>query len=212
MTTSPAPGTGSGTSRTSSTSGPPGLSMTTARTLPPPNLSAEGVGFEPTRTLTRPNGFQDRRPRPLGEPSADNDSGAVPEAGPGRCASRLAYERRPHAPAVRLDRRANAVAVRPGSYSARVAVCGSVPVGNCAGGQAASCPAMAGMADEPVPGWAGRDCDWDRERRWHLRRRPVLGSHGATPDTDHGGATATDSGPAHYPAAACKPQPCAHVD
>jgi site-specific DNA recombinase len=30
---------------------------------------AEGVGFEPTRTLPRPSGFQDRRHRPLGEPS-----------------------------------------------------------------------------------------------------------------------------------------------
>jgi hypothetical protein len=31
--------------------------------------SAEGVGFEPTRTRQRPSGFQDRRHRPLGEPS-----------------------------------------------------------------------------------------------------------------------------------------------
>src|SRR6266536_500168 len=31
--------------------------------------SAEGVGFEPTRTVTGPSGFQDRRHRPLGEPS-----------------------------------------------------------------------------------------------------------------------------------------------
>ncbi len=31
--------------------------------------SAEGVGFEPTRTLPRPSGFQDRRTRPLCEPS-----------------------------------------------------------------------------------------------------------------------------------------------
>ena len=31
--------------------------------------SAEGVGFEPTRTRQRPNGFQDHRHRPLGEPS-----------------------------------------------------------------------------------------------------------------------------------------------
>ena len=30
---------------------------------------AEGVGFEPTRTRQRPNGFQDHRHRPLGEPS-----------------------------------------------------------------------------------------------------------------------------------------------
>jgi hypothetical protein len=30
---------------------------------------AEGVGFEPTRKLTPPSGFQDRRHRPLGEPS-----------------------------------------------------------------------------------------------------------------------------------------------
>src|SRR5262245_29671416 len=30
---------------------------------------AEGVGFEPTRTGYRPSGFQDRRHRPLGEPS-----------------------------------------------------------------------------------------------------------------------------------------------
>src|SRR5450759_657784 len=30
---------------------------------------AEGVGFEPTRTRERPSGFQDRRHRPLGEPS-----------------------------------------------------------------------------------------------------------------------------------------------
>jgi hypothetical protein len=32
-------------------------------------LIAEGVGFEPTRTRQRPSGFQDRRHRPLGEPS-----------------------------------------------------------------------------------------------------------------------------------------------
>jgi hypothetical protein len=38
---------------------------------------AEGVGFEPTVTLARHNDFQDRRPRPLGEPSADNDSGVT---------------------------------------------------------------------------------------------------------------------------------------
>ena len=31
---------------------------------------AEGVGFEPTRTRQRPSGFQDRRHRPLGEPSS----------------------------------------------------------------------------------------------------------------------------------------------
>jgi hypothetical protein len=31
--------------------------------------SAEGVGFEPTVTLSRHSGFQDRRHRPLGEPS-----------------------------------------------------------------------------------------------------------------------------------------------
>jgi hypothetical protein len=30
---------------------------------------AEGVGFEPTRSVTTPSGFQDRRHRPLGEPS-----------------------------------------------------------------------------------------------------------------------------------------------
>ncbi len=42
---------------------------------------AEGVGFEPTVTLARHNDFQDRRPRPLGEPSADNDSGTVQPRG-----------------------------------------------------------------------------------------------------------------------------------
>ena len=31
--------------------------------------SAEGEGFEPSRTVTSPSGFQDRRHRPLGEPS-----------------------------------------------------------------------------------------------------------------------------------------------
>jgi hypothetical protein len=35
---------------------------------------AEGVGFEPTMRLAPHSGFQDRRHRPLGEPSADNDS------------------------------------------------------------------------------------------------------------------------------------------
>ena len=30
---------------------------------------AEGVGFEPTGPLMRPNGFRDRRLRPLGHPS-----------------------------------------------------------------------------------------------------------------------------------------------
>ena len=31
--------------------------------------SAEGVGFEPTMSVTTHSGFQDRRHRPLGEPS-----------------------------------------------------------------------------------------------------------------------------------------------
>jgi hypothetical protein len=37
-------------------------------------IGAEGVGFEPTMRLAPHSGFQDRRHRPLGEPSADNDS------------------------------------------------------------------------------------------------------------------------------------------
>src|SRR5258708_38407720 len=36
----------------------------------PAGQSAEGVGFEPTRKLAPPSGFQDRRHRPLGEPSS----------------------------------------------------------------------------------------------------------------------------------------------
>ena len=32
-------------------------------------VNAEGEGFEPSRTVTSPSGFQDRRHRPLGEPS-----------------------------------------------------------------------------------------------------------------------------------------------
>jgi hypothetical protein len=36
--------------------------------------SAEGVGFEPTRTRQRPSSFQDYRHRPLGEPSRRHDS------------------------------------------------------------------------------------------------------------------------------------------
>src|SRR3989442_459427 len=32
-------------------------------------VKAEGEGFEPSRTVTSPSGFQDRRHRPLGEPS-----------------------------------------------------------------------------------------------------------------------------------------------
>jgi hypothetical protein len=32
-------------------------------------VRAEGVGFEPTMTVTSHSGFQDRRHRPLGEPS-----------------------------------------------------------------------------------------------------------------------------------------------
>lgn len=35
----------------------------------PENQRAEGVGFEPTMTVTSHSGFQDRRHRPLGEPS-----------------------------------------------------------------------------------------------------------------------------------------------
>ena len=38
-------------------------------------VRAEGVGFEPTMKLTPHSGFQDRRHRPLGEPSADYHSG-----------------------------------------------------------------------------------------------------------------------------------------
>jgi hypothetical protein len=42
---------------------------------------AEGVGFEPTRTRQRPNGFQDHRHRPLGEPSCvANSTRAGPPA------------------------------------------------------------------------------------------------------------------------------------
>ena len=39
--------------------------------LPPRDrlVSAEGVGFEPTSKVTPASGFQDRRHRPLGEPS-----------------------------------------------------------------------------------------------------------------------------------------------
>ena len=33
---------------------------------------AEGVGFEPTRQVTPPSGFQDRRDRPLCHPSGSN--------------------------------------------------------------------------------------------------------------------------------------------
>jgi hypothetical protein len=40
---------------------------------------AEGVGFEPTMRLAPHSGFQDRRHRPLGEPSADNDSAVTVE-------------------------------------------------------------------------------------------------------------------------------------
>jgi hypothetical protein len=32
-------------------------------------VGAEGVGFEPTMTVPSHSGFQDRRHRPLGEPS-----------------------------------------------------------------------------------------------------------------------------------------------
>src|SRR3954447_17337005 len=38
--------------------------------------TAEGVGFEPTMTLPRHSGFQDRRHRPLGEPSRPPRYGA----------------------------------------------------------------------------------------------------------------------------------------
>jgi hypothetical protein len=61
------------------------------RTFPPVRLRfgglawAEGVGFEPTRTLARPSGFQDRRHRPLGEPSrvrVIRDRGRIALSGP----------------------------------------------------------------------------------------------------------------------------------
>ena len=43
---------------------------------------AEGEGFEPSRTVTSPSGFQDRRHRPLGEPSwLRKHLGAVPHGG-----------------------------------------------------------------------------------------------------------------------------------
>ena len=61
---------------------------------------AEGVGFEPTRTRQRPSGFQDRRHRPLGEPSWLRDRtrrrprghiwSADPGTAPGRAARRNA--------------------------------------------------------------------------------------------------------------------------
>src|SRR5205823_6828899 len=41
--------------------------------------SAEGVGFEPTMTLPRHSGFQDRRHRPLGEPSWYDEVTANPQ-------------------------------------------------------------------------------------------------------------------------------------
>jgi hypothetical protein len=37
----------------------------------PPGGEAEGVGFEPTRDLTAPSGFQGRRIQPLCHPSGD---------------------------------------------------------------------------------------------------------------------------------------------
>src|SRR6185437_6947144 len=40
-------------------------------------LRAEGVGFEPTRSVTRPSNFQDCRHRPLGEPSSGTNSTAA---------------------------------------------------------------------------------------------------------------------------------------
>jgi hypothetical protein len=39
---------------------------------------AEGVGFEPTMTLPRHSGFQDRRTRPLCEPSTCKFAGFGP--------------------------------------------------------------------------------------------------------------------------------------
>ena len=45
------------------------MSQDTCARCPETSHSAEGVGFEPTRTLPRPSGFQDHRTRPLCEPS-----------------------------------------------------------------------------------------------------------------------------------------------
>lgn len=54
------------------------------------DILAEGVGFEPTRTVTRPTGFQDQRTRPLCEPSRQ------PPAMSGPCrSSRIQRPRRP---------------------------------------------------------------------------------------------------------------------
>jgi hypothetical protein len=51
---------------------------------------AEGQGFEPWRSIPAPSGFQDRRHRPLGEPSnagpgePDSSGTSVPDRGSSR--------------------------------------------------------------------------------------------------------------------------------
>jgi site-specific DNA recombinase len=56
------------------------------------NLLAEGVGFEPTRPLSGPSGFQDHRIRPLCHPSWD--SKARPSGHKGTCQARVNESRR----------------------------------------------------------------------------------------------------------------------
>ena len=70
--------------------------------------SAEGVGFEPTRTLTRSSGFQDRRHRPLGEPSRAPTLRRRPARRPGCAGAVRCKARRGHAkpsPTVAASRR-----------------------------------------------------------------------------------------------------------
>ena len=67
------------------------------------------------------------------------------------------------------------------------------------------------VADRDVPRRAGRRRAGHRERHRRLRRRAVLGPHGAAPDADHGRAAAADRRPADHAAAAREQEPAAHL-
>lgn len=76
---------------------------------------AEGVGFEPTMTLPRHSGFQDRRTRPLCEPS-EYLTGILPRTHPGDLAQ--THQRDQEETGRRVRDATRATAVPTAAYSA----------------------------------------------------------------------------------------------
>ena len=82
------------------------------------------------------------------------------------------------------------MAVRAGDHGLRRGGGGPVSVGCAAGATASSGPAVAAVPDRAVPGRPGCHRDRDPEQHRRLRRRAVLGPHGAAPAAADGRAAA----------------------